>query len=205
MGIHRIEAGYPAWKEMQNNQKTRKNRSEEQFGYRMAGIAATVDSESAKKANVICKRDHYVGGNMANIYINEMPLQGGLVLNHDPNGNIPFDGKTDKEWEIEISDAAPINHFAKSDKANAATEGYNELNRADQESETETNIIVKPDGSRVLVVTMNIGGMETTMSLEISKPTHTLNETANQEVRADKQSAVSDGNLSENQVAGTSM
>ena len=37
----------------------------------MAGIAATVDSESAKKANVICKRDHYVGGNMANIYINE--------------------------------------------------------------------------------------------------------------------------------------
>lgn len=40
-----------------------------------------------------------------------------------------------------------------------------------RESETKTEIIVKPDGSRVLVTTMSIGGMETTMSLEISKPT----------------------------------
>lgn len=44
------------------------------------------------------------------------------------------------------------------------------------ESETNTIIIVKPDGSRVLVVTMNVGGMETTMSLEISKPTEFANE-----------------------------
>ncbi|MCI8338347.1 MAG: hypothetical protein HFH62_06660, partial [Lachnospiraceae bacterium] len=35
---------------------------------------------------------------------------------------------------------------------------------------------VKPDGSRVLVMTMSIGGMETTMSLEISKPTEAPNE-----------------------------
>ncbi|MCI9051450.1 MAG: hypothetical protein HFI05_05895 [Lachnospiraceae bacterium] len=41
----------------------------------------------------------------------------------------------------------------------------------DMESKTDTEIIVKPDGSRVLVVTMNFGGIETTMSLEISKPT----------------------------------
>ncbi len=47
---------------------------------------------------------------------------------------------------------------------------------ADQESKTQTDIIVKPDGSRVLVVTMSIGGMETTMSLEISKPTEAPNE-----------------------------
>ena len=52
-----------------------------------------------------------------------------------------------------------------------------ELEKADnQDSATKTDIIVKPDGSRVLVVTMSIGGMETTMSLEISKPTDTLNE-----------------------------
>lgn len=81
-----------------------------------------------------------------------------------------------------------------------------ELEQADnQESETKTDIIVKPDGSRVLVVTMSIGGMETTMSLEISKPTDTLNETANQEVADDKQSAISDSNLSENQVTDASM
>ena len=45
-----------------------------------------------------------------------------------------------------------------------------------QESESKTEIIVKPDGSRVLVMTMSIGGMETTMSLEISKPTEAPNE-----------------------------
>ncbi len=47
-----------------------------------------------------------------------------------------------------------------------------ELEQVDkQESESKTEIIVKPDGSRVLVMTMSIGGMETTMCLEISKPT----------------------------------
>lgn len=49
-----------------------------------------------------------------------------------------------------------------------------------RESETKTEIVVKPDGSRVLVMTMNIGGMETNMSLEISKPTNVLNENSKQ-------------------------
>ena len=57
-----------------------------------------------------------------------------------------------------------------------------ELKQEDkQESESKTEIIVKPDGSRVLVMTMSIGGMETTMSLEISKPTEAPNENAKQE------------------------
>lgn len=38
-------------------------------------------------------------------------------------------------------------------------------------SQTTSDIVVKPDGSRVLVMTVNIGGMKTTVSLEISKPT----------------------------------
>ena len=49
---------------------------------------------------------------------------------------------------------------------------------------TKSDIVTKPDGSRVLVVTTSIGGMETTMSLEISKPTdafNTLNGNENQE------------------------
>ncbi len=49
-----------------------------------------------------------------------------------------------------------------------------------EESKTDTDIIVKPDGSRVLVVTMKIGGMETTMSLEISKPTTMQNDDSGQ-------------------------
>ncbi len=46
-----------------------------------------------------------------------------------------------------------------------------------QESEAKSEMIVKPDGSRVLVTTMRIGGMETVMSLEISEPTEAPNET----------------------------
>lgn len=45
-----------------------------------------------------------------------------------------------------------------------------------EEAHSETNIIVKPDGSRVLVVTMRIGGMETTMSVKISEPTDMQND-----------------------------
>lgn len=44
-------------------------------------------------------------------------------------------------------------------------------NKEIEKAKTESDIIVKPDGSRVLVVTTRVGGMETTMSLEISKPT----------------------------------
>lgn len=40
----------------------------------------------------------------------------------------------------------------------------------DIQEKTETEIIVKPDGSRVLVTTVHIGGTETVMSMEISKP-----------------------------------
>lgn len=44
-----------------------------------------------------------------------------------------------------------------------------------EETKSKTNIIVKPDGSRVLLITMSFGGMETTMSIEISKPTEMQN------------------------------
>lgn len=46
----------------------------------------------------------------------------------------------------------------------------------EEDSRTDTEIIVKPDGSRVLVVTMNVGGTETSMTLEISEPTGMPNE-----------------------------
>lgn len=66
------------------------------------------------------------------------------------------------------------------------------------ESRTESNIIVKPDGSRVLVVTTEVGGMETTMSLKISEPTDLPNGNANADNRnpagAGKQEA-SEGNV----------
>ncbi len=52
----------------------------------------------------------------------------------------------------------------------------NRETRRTEREETDTDIIVMPDGSRVLVITMNMGGMQTSMSLEISKPTELPND-----------------------------
>lgn len=55
---------------------------------------------------------------------------------------------------------------------------------------------MKTDGSRVLMITMNIGGMETTMSLEISKPTNMQNDNAKQEAdSSDRPFSESDINM----------
>lgn len=48
--------------------------------------------------------------------------------------------------------------------------------RKKEEERTDTDVITKADGSRVLVVTTNIGGMSTVMSLKISDPTDMPNE-----------------------------
>lgn len=42
----------------------------------------------------------------------------------------------------------------------------------ESESASKADIIVKPDGTRVLVITTNIGGMEMTMNLKIAEPTN---------------------------------
>ncbi|MCI8482880.1 MAG: hypothetical protein HFH41_00905 [Lachnospiraceae bacterium] len=57
----------------------------------------------------------------------------------------------------------------------SAAEIYQRMH-AEDKNRTDTEIIVKPDGSRVLVMTMHIGSMETTMSMEISKPTDMQND-----------------------------
>ena len=57
------------------------------------------------------------------------------------------------------------------------------LERVDrQESKTKTEIIANPDGSKVLVMTRCIGGMETIMSLEISRPTEVPNDNLKQDI-----------------------
>lgn len=69
--------------------------------------------------------------------------------------------------------------------------GKKEIKEQEEESKTDTNIIVKPDGSRVLVITMSVGGMETTMSLEISKPTAMQNDTSKQDTESDNNPSIS--------------
>lgn len=48
--------------------------------------------------------------------------------------------------------------------------------RTKEENKVDTDIQVKPDGSRVLVMTRHIGGMATTTSVEISRPTKQMND-----------------------------
>ena len=55
-------------------------------------------------------------------------------------------------------------------------------NKTDQEeSKVETDIQVKPDGSRVHVMTRTVGGMAATTSIELSKPTDMPNNKAEEE------------------------
>ncbi|SHL16879.1 hypothetical protein SAMN02745136_04242 [Anaerocolumna jejuensis DSM 15929] len=60
-----------------------------------------------------------------------------------------------------------------------ARENFKEY--APDNSKTESEIIVKPDGSRVLLITVQVGGMNTAMSIEISKPTDFVNSINNAE------------------------
>lgn len=48
--------------------------------------------------------------------------------------------------------------------------------KSEKESNVDTEVIVRPDGSRVLMMRVNIGGMSTTMSVKISEPTEAVNE-----------------------------
>lgn len=66
------------------------------------------------------------------------------------------------------------------------------VKEAGQKSETNSEIIVKPDGSKVLVMKISVGGMETNMSLEISKPTKAPNENARQDVNNNISNAEND-------------
>ena len=70
----------------------------------------------------------------------------------------------------------PTNPLMEQEDSDTSDEELEQVDK--QESESKTDIIVKPDGSRVFVMTVSIGGMETTMSLEISKPTEAPNKNA---------------------------
>ena len=75
------------------------------------------------------------------------------------------------------TDMDPLNYYnnngSPDDGSNAASD--------EQEAETQSRIIVKPDGSRVLMITVDIGGTQTAMSLKISEPTDMQNDYLKQE------------------------
>ena len=52
----------------------------------------------------------------------------------------------------------------------SAKESAEEKEMPDEE-ETRTDIVVRPDGSKVLMITVTVGGQETVTSMELAKPT----------------------------------
>lgn len=91
-----------------------------------------------------------------------------------PNGitYIPYDGDPEKAWEADISSS---DYQVVRDLFSG--------NSSDSETGTTSEIILRPDGSRVLVLTMKMGGMETSISIKISEPTDFPNDAAGPEER----------------------
>lgn len=72
-------------------------------------------------------------------------------------------------------DENSLNYQRHFDGNNMSYEKDLSVHNTEKEETSSTSIVVKPDGSRVLMVTTQIGGMQTTMSLKISDPTDMSN------------------------------
>lgn len=90
-----------------------------------------------------------------------------------------IDVSSDKAWLSKFQnarlldkDTEPLNRHAQGhlprNEANMSSGG--------QDTKTSSEIIVRPDGSRVLMITVDIGGTQTAMSLQISEPTDIQND-----------------------------
>ena len=58
----------------------------------------------------------------------------------------------------------------------------------EEESKTDTQILVRPDGSRVLLIKVMVAGMETTMSLKLSEATDMQNDSHPEEQEVSEES-----------------
>ncbi|MBO5055303.1 MAG: hypothetical protein J6C64_02975 [Lachnospiraceae bacterium] len=66
-----------------------------------------------------------------------------------------------------------------------AAEKKEAAEKDNEEDGVTTEIIVKPDGSKVLVITMNFAGIETTMTVQISEPDEMQDEGNGQEAEGE--------------------
>lgn len=166
---------YSVWQEAGRVQK---NNSGIGFASRMADMVGTNAYENGRKTNAASGRDNYVGRDVAGIY--SMGVYSRKDISASQDLNLPIETERYKIEDASYVEGVPAYDIV--DKLNGRVLADKESEKADrQESKTKTDIIIRPDGSRVLVMTMSIGGMETTMSLEISKPTEAPNENSKQD------------------------
>lgn len=115
-----------------------------------------------------------------------------------------YDGKKENSWS-KILDNKAMYDGAYAKLQNNDLQGiedekfwnkfFDEMESGDsqeEESGTDSNIVVKPDGSKVLVVTMKIGGMESTMSIKISDPTDFASNGENEQSDLQREEAIND-------------
>lgn len=98
-------------------------------------------------------------------------------------------GKTDRHRvSLEKTDFAEVyKDTVLEDEPDLEGKDTEKSEEENEDAKTETDIIVKPDGSRVLIMTMQIGGMKTMMSLKISEPTDMPNDSIGKEAAAMKE------------------
>lgn len=100
-----------------------------------------------------------------------------LNINEDnqDNSNLGVSSSVSKETADEITEKLGNKEFWNKIFEDLEKDDINSLKKSDKaKTNTDSEIVVKADGSRVLVITTSMGGMEETMSLELSKPTETL-------------------------------
>ncbi|HEX3077820.1 MAG TPA: hypothetical protein VHQ24_13235 [Lachnospiraceae bacterium] len=88
--------------------------------------------------------------------------------------NIAGYGQTNFDYYVQQRDTRKGNmESEKKSPSNRFEDSISDIRKkkSDSASDTDSNIVVKPDGSKVLVVTTKVGGMETTMSIKLSEPT----------------------------------
>lgn len=87
----------------------------------------------------------------------------------------------------------PRNLRSRGNMPDAGTDSSSE----EQDAKTRSEIIVRPDGSRILILTMEIAGMQTAMSLQISEPTAMQNDVSSRETES-KMTPVSEAGAVQN-------
>ncbi len=115
-----------------------------------------------------------------------------------------------KKTQRNITETAFTNRMAELNETDAdsqTSDRTNEKRATDetafrQDTKTESEIIVKPDGSRVLMITVNIGGTQASMSLQISEPTDMQNNISKQENR-NSEAPVNTAALTSDEISGS--
>lgn len=116
-----------------------------------------------------------------------------------------IDVSSDKAWMRKFRNARLLDKDTASlNRHSQSVLPRNEANTLSgaQETDTHSEIIVRPDGSRVLMITVEIGGMQTAMSLQISEPTDLQNDILKQEIDSSKAS-VSATSLTVDEISGS--